>query len=435
MALKTLLFISLFAVCFLGAPWAPLLGVLGYMGHYCVGPERQWWHARLSGLGLRYSFLLAIATAVGIALNWRRLRFGKQLLVGQEKLLLLLLGIAWLSVWLGPSTMGRYTTVDHPSVKFTKMVIFVLMMTHVVTDIKKLDRLLWVLVIGVMILGVQAYDTPRRAFMRGRLNSVGGPDFSEANFFAAYLVTMMPIITVQFIRGGWLGKALCLVAGVFGMNAIVLTRSRGAVVGLAVGGLVAACLSPKKYRLKIIVILVVAGLGGLHLADPQFIERMSTITRSQDQRDTSAQSRFDLWSAAMKMIADHPAGVGVGNFYQNIGRYNRNLAGKDAHNTYVRCAAELGLQGLTVFGLLIFNAIWMLLRIRRRADKLPAEHRVTIIFISYAMLVSLAMLLASCLTISLTYVEFMWWSLMLPVCLVRVVDNIEADVRQPRLTS
>ena len=427
MALKAILFVVLFVTCFFGAVWIPLLGVLGYVGHYSMGPERQWWHARLVGVGARYSFLLAIVTAVGMAVNWRRLRFGKKFLLGPEVLLLLLLGVVWLSVLIGGATSGRYTVTDHPSVKFTKVVIFALMLTHIVTDLKKLNGLLWVLVACVLVLGLQAYDVPRSAFSEGRLETVGGLDFAESNFLAAYLAALLPIIGIQFLHSKWPGKVLCLVAGVFGTNAIVLTRSRGALVGVGAGALVAAFLSPRKHKVKVIAGLVIFGLGGLRLADPQFIQRMRTISRSEDDRDRSAQSRIDLWRASGRMIAAHPMGVGAGNFNQNIGRYDSRLRGKSAHNTYFHCAAELGLQGIALFGLLVIGVFRSLRQTRRRADSLPEEYRARVVFLSYGMLVALVTLLACCVTISVTYLEFLWWIFLLPVCLSRVVDNIEED--------
>ena len=321
MGLKTILFILLFAFCSGGALFSPILGVLGYVGNYVIGPGGKWWHAPLSPLGIRYSYLLALLTGVGIALNWRRLRFGKSIFVRQEKLILLFLGIVWMSVAIGEATVGQYTKVDHPSMKMTKMVIFALMLSHVVTDFKNLDRLLWVLIIAALILGLQAYDTPRSAFNRGRLESVGGPDFREANYLAAYLAAMLPLIGVQFLRSKWLGKATCLLAGVFVTNAIILTRSRGAVLGLALGVLVALLLAPKKHRSKILIGLIVAGLGGLYLTDPQFIARTSTIARPQEERDAASQNRIAIWRGAAKMIVSNPLGVGAGNFFQTIGRY------------------------------------------------------------------------------------------------------------------
>lgn len=424
MGLKTILFLGLFGFCTAGALVSPILGVLGYSAHYAIGPEGQWWSAPIRHWGIRYSFILAAATAVGMALNWRKLRFGGQSLLGHEKLVILFLAVVWLVTLVAPETVGRYTTVDHPAVKFTKVVVFTLMLTHVVTSVKNLDRLLWVLVIAALILGLQAWDTPRRAFIKGRLEGVGGPDFTDANFFAAYMATMLPIIGVQFLRSKWVGKVLCLAAGAFTANAIILTRSRGAMVGVGCGCLAAAILAPKRQRLKIAIGLIVAVLGGLYLTDPQFRERTGTVTRSEEERDTSAQSRVRLALAGLEMLRDHPFGVGVGNFYQNIGHYIPEYPGKDAHNTYVRCFTETGIIGIAVFGAIILSALSSLRNIIRQAERLPAVERGDISYLGFGLLISLVTLLGCCLTMSLTYVEFTWWLLMLPVCLRRAMNNL-----------
>src|SRR4030042_1532459 len=102
MALKTILFLAAFIACSAGALFIPLLGILGYVGHYNLGPERQWWGAPLNHLGLRYSYTLALMAVIGAAIHWRSLRYGKSLLVGQEWLVLAFLGIVWLSVLIGP---------------------------------------------------------------------------------------------------------------------------------------------------------------------------------------------------------------------------------------------------------------------------------------------------------------------------------------------
>jgi len=428
MALKTILFSVGFIFFAGGALVAPHLGIIGYVLHYNLGPERQWWFASLRHLDIRYSYMLALLTAIGMVLNWRKLRFGKSILIGHEKLLLLLLGLVWLSVAIGGTTLGRYTIVDHPSVKFTKIVVFVLLLTHVITNLPRLDALLWVLVVGALLLGLKAYDLPRSAFISGRLDTVGGPDFREANYFAAYAACVLPIIAGQFMRSKWPGRILCLLAGAFVTNAIILTRSRGAVVGLVAAAIAVVSFSPKRHRVKLIAGLVIAGFGIFYLGDPQFFHRAGTITDTEEERDTSAQSRFELWRAASKMIAEHPAGVGAGNFYQNVGNYNSELTGKDAHNTYVRCCAELGIQGCAVFILIILNAFRTLRSVRKRSENLPPGQRDSVNFLAFSLTTSLVTLLACCITMSLTYVEYLWWFLALPVCLTRALENREIDL-------
>ena len=420
---------GLLIVCGGGALLTPILGVAGYIGHYTIGPERQWWAASINQLGIRYSYSLALLTVVGMALNWQKLNFGKSFFTRQEKLILTFLGIVWLSWHLGSETVGRYAgVVDHPTVKFTKVVVFAMMMSHIVTNLKNLDRLLWVLIFGAMILGMEAYSVPREAYTKGRLNNVGGPDFSEANALAAYLAAMLPIIAVQFLRSGWMGKGICLVAGVFATNAVILTRSRGAVIGIVTGLLTALILSPAKHRGKIVVGLIVLVIGGIYLADPQFINRISTIRSSEDERGSSAQSRIEIWQGGIKMFMDNPLGVGPGNFYQNIGDYAGKYPGRDAHNAYIRCACELGILGIGIYSALIINALIFFRRIMKQARELPRAAQDQLVLTSFAFAVCLAVLIGSSITMTLLYMEGLWWILIMPACLQRAMENIKIDL-------
>ena len=61
----------------------------------------------------------------------------------------------------------------------------------------------------------------------------------------------------------------------------------------------------------------------------------------------------------------------------------------------------------------------------RRAKELPQPMRDSVTYASLALTVSLATLLACGLTITLLYVEILWWLLAMPVCLTRVVDNFK----------
>ena len=119
------------------------------------------------------------------------------------------------------------------------------MLTHVVTDLKSLNRVFWVMIVATLLLSLQAYGKPRWAFIGGRLEGVGGVDFTDANALGAFLAAMLPIIGVQFLRSAWRGKLLCLATGVFATNAIVLTRSRGAFLAVGLPRLPPCCSFPK----------------------------------------------------------------------------------------------------------------------------------------------------------------------------------------------
>jgi O-antigen ligase len=424
MPTSTILFALGFSAVCVAALFNPIWGVVGYTGDYNIGPQLQWWEKPLEGLGIRYSFVLAAFTGVGMVLHIRNLRCGRPLLSRLEFFVLLMLGCVWLSVLLGGPTQGRYTVIDHPSVKFTKVVIFAMMLTHVVTTRRRFDILMWALVIGSLVLGYQAFNTPRAQFNRGRLETVGGPDFREANVLAAYLAGMLPLIGAQFLRSKWLGKAVCMASGALAVNAIVLTRSRGAMVGLVVAMGIAVLFAPRRHRMKILACLIVAAVGGWMLTDPGFWLRASTVTGGQDQYDSSTQSRWEIWQGGLRMFKAHPLGVGVGNFYQTIGSFAREHQGRDAHNSFIRCLCELGFQGITVYMAVLAGSIWSLWRVMQRVRQLPEAQQDRTLYACYGALVSIFTLLGCSLTVTLLYLEGMWWILLLPVCLRRVEANL-----------
>jgi len=432
MGIRTILFLAGYVVAAGGALVVPLLGVLGYMAVYSIGPENQWWAAPINAWGIRYSMTLGVLTAIGVVLGFRSLRWGRPILLSQEWLILLFLGVVWLSVVTGDPHEGEYVVVDHPAVKLSKLVFFVMLLTHVVTTLKDLRILVWTLIGCSLVLGVLAYEAPRDSFVQGRLSSVGGPDFREANVIVAYLGAILPLIGIQFLRSKWLGKAVCLAAGVLAVNAVVLTRSRGGLVGIGLGAVVALMAAPKGYRRPIALGLVVAAVGAYCLTDPGYWGRASTITAAEEERDASAQSRLEIWEGGVRMFMDRPLGVGVGNFEQSIRRYAPEHPGRDAHNTLVRCFGEIGLPGITVLLACVANAGLLLWKTMKRAQAFPPEEKAHFTYLSYALLVGLVTVLGCGMMVSLPYVEFFWWFLALPACLWRACRNLEEDLAAGR---
>jgi len=430
--LKTILFAGVFAACVLAGLSAPIWALCGYILHYSTGPESQWWAAPVNQLGIRYAVTLVIAAAIGIALHRDALRFGPRLLSTAEWLMLGFLALAWLLTLFMPDTVGRYTVTDHPCVKLTKILVFVLMVTHVATTRKNLDTILWAMILGSLILGMEAYGTPRRAFSQGRLESVGGPDFADSNRLAGYMAAMLPIIGVMFLRSRFWGRLICFLAAGFVANTIVLCRSRGAVLGLGIAAIVAIFMMPRRYRTTLIAGVLVAGAGMFYLTDEQFLHRSATIARDESQRDSSAQSRIEIWQGGLKMLAANPLGVGPGNFYQSIGAYAPNHVGRDAHSTYVRCWGELGLPGIGLFLiLLLLVVIGIPRRIMRQSGGLPEEEERYLNWTAIGLTAGAAAAFGYGITGTILYTEYAWWLLALPVCLERVLVNLREDLSLP----
>jgi hypothetical protein len=120
--------------------------------------------------------------------------------------------------------------------------------------------------------------------------------------------------------------------GVFGY-AIVLTQSRGGLLGLLVAIFTLLCmkLGPRRGAIlgAICLPLLVLAIGG----------RQADINTSVDD---TAQSRFQLWSEGLTLLWQNPiTGIGAGEFVEEVGHV--------AHNSFVQAYVETGLFGGTLF--------------------------------------------------------------------------------------
>ena len=139
---------------------------------------------------------------------------------------------------------------------------------------------------------------------------------------------------------------------------------------------------------------------------------MGSIKAGEREKDESAMSRLRFWQAGLQMAVDNPLGVGPGNFHTHIGNYLPQDAGRDTHNTYVRCVAELGWPGLALLLGLIANAFIILARVRSSATDFPGSSDCA--WYAYSLQIGLSAYLVAALFISATYIEMLWRMLLLP---------------------
>ena len=122
----------------------------------------------------------------------------------------------------------------------------------------------------------------------------------------------------------------------------------------------------------------------------------------------------------MQIVRDYPMGVGAGKFFQVIGRYVPEHAEADPCNTYLRCAAELGILGFVLLMLLFLNAFRILRQCQLAIQGLPEEHDFRFVIVGLqACFVAFAV---SGTFISMTYIEELFVFLLLPVCVQRAVS-------------
>jgi putative inorganic carbon (hco3(-)) transporter len=157
---------------------------------------------------------------------------------------------------------------------------------------------------------------------------------------------------------------LFLLAGVLATGGIIVTQSRGGLMGLAV------CMYfwMRTFGIRREAVLAVTIAGAIAAVLLGGISERKTVTRGAFAIDDSSQGRIDAWYAGVRMAKHNPLwGVGLDRATDNFGRYAVNPVSwrpKTSHNMFVQAGAETGLLGFIPFMLLIGFSLRTSLRLR-----------------------------------------------------------------------
>ena len=180
------------------------------------------------------------------------------------------------------------------------------------------------------------------------------------NSVAGGLVMLLPL-TIGFALGArrrWL-RIACALASLFAGSVLVLTQSRGALVGLVLAVLVMFILWNRWFLLAIPAVI----LGGLATLGVLGVEWLGEFMLSSTATSavTSFEGRLEIWARALTMIQDFPfTGVGLGMFDQIMDLlYPLFMTALETdifhpHNMFLSQAVSSGLLGLIGFLALIF---------------------------------------------------------------------------------
>jgi len=174
----------------------------------------------------------------------------------------------------------------------------------------------------------------------------GGPGwFQNSGEFGIEMCVFLPL-AIYFSIGLWPTltkyKRIFLV-GVVGsaLISMVVTSSRGALVGAAAIGLWALLRSKQRMRAIPIITFVAIAIWVIVPAE-------SKARFSEMGEDQTSVSRLTYWKHAIEITNDHPVlGIGYKNWIPYY-RANYNPRGELPHNFLLECAAELGYLGVLV---------------------------------------------------------------------------------------
>lgn len=227
---------------------------------------------------------------------------------------------------------------------------------------------------------------PESFEVRGFLRAYG--PFTHPNQLAVYLELVAPLFAALllgrpgsvaierqwYISAAWRYLwAIGLAASVVGL---ILSQSRGGLVGMAAGLVIVVALNRPKLRWSVIRIAPIGLLVALTFLTisiaivaagvKTFASEETLVTPS----NFAVQERLSHWTAAVEMAKAHPfAGVGAGNFdlaYRDYTQEWRFRVGRGhAHNTYLQFLAQAGVVGLTAYIALLLGVSLIIVRTMR----------------------------------------------------------------------
>lgn len=279
-----------------------------------------------------------------------------------------------------PLTLDRHTTLDG-ALKSTAYVVFFALSLILLNRRERIRIATYALIASGTL---QALYGTLLSFQS--LDGLASGTFVNRNHYAAYLVMCLSVgvgVLIaslsgvknhswgQFFRGlaGWvitpkMGLRLLLVTMVI---ALVLTRSRmgnlSFLISLFSTGLIGLALSKKATRSMVILlvslVLIDLFIVGAYFGTQRVMERIGHTT-------LQSEDRVEVAGYAIAMWKDYPVfGSGLGSFGVVFPRYSAEgtaLSYTHAHNDYLEFAAEVGLAGVAILGLMVLMSFMAALR-------------------------------------------------------------------------
>lgn len=199
--------------------------------------------------------------------------------------------------------------------------------------------------------------------------------FGAPNTFAAYLELALPLLAALTVAGwksgveqSWL-RWWCVVAASLGGIALLLTQSRGGLLGIGAALAVVAFAGSRNVRRTTVVLCVgVAAMLLLPVGDRMARPIADLAVPSRSLVDVTPanwanQERSAHWSAGVRMMRQYPiSGVGAGHY--NL-RYREHtpvwrfrIPRGHAHNGYIQMGAQAGYPGLAA--MVVFTGILLM---------------------------------------------------------------------------
>lgn len=297
---------------------------------------------------------------------------------------------------------------------FAKVVTMFVVMVNVVRTVPRLRAMFWLAFIVSVVLSVKALSD----YASGQLNpgrdriegAIVGGIFENPNDLALHLVTMIPIaLGLLFVARGVLKKALYAAVACLMLLAVVVTFSRGGLVGLGCATFVLMWKLKPRNRSLVVVGFVLAALAFIAVAPS------GVVSRFGGDDGGSAESRQALLIRSIIVSLRHPIlGVGMDNFHV------LSLREQVSHNAYTQVSAEMGMAALLLYVLFMWSSLKRMRRIEQETAERKKAERVH--YMAVALQASLVGYMVCSFFASVAYLWYVYYLVGYALCLHRLYE-------------
>lgn len=341
----------------------PIIGLLLWMMFSYLNPHRMTW-----GFAVNFPWvmLVAIVTLIGLVAHPEQ----RGSLRMKPVMILMALFLIWAAVTtsqavLPDAAFGRLT-------EFAKMIVMAYVTAILVTDRKKLQWVVWVIVGSFGFWGAKG---GLFTLLTGGSYHVLGPQasfFRDNNAFAMVMCMVLPLMRyVQlYTNNRWVRRALWIVMALTAV-AIVGTYSRGGFLALGVVGFMLILKSRRRAGLLIVAPFLVLAI--LSFMPQQYFSRIDSI--SNYHHDRSSQGRIDSWKFATNVALAHPLVGGGFEVWSSGSMWDTygppGAAHRAIHSIFFEVLGEQGFVGLALFVLMLAAGYFGLARVKKQARAGP----------------------------------------------------------------
>jgi O-antigen ligase len=339
----------------------PVIGLYAYVGLSILRPRFIFGFAGdLSGMSEIVGYALLIGWAFHAFGSWRLGR--GRVIVGA---LFLFVALYLTSAAFALNQSVAFATL----MPFAKLILPFMAGVTLLDGEKEWRPLLWTIVLAQGYVGFEN----NLNYLKGFNTASEGFGGMDNNFFGASLVSVLGLaITAMLATKNWSGRLLGAAATALILHTILLTYSRGTMLGLVALGITALIMMPK--RPKYIGAILIIALVAIRFTGPQLAARYMSSFASEEERDYSSESRLDLWIDCLKVVQSYPfLGVGPANWRVIATNYGWP-EGKSAHSVWMETAAEVGIPGVLALMLFFTSAIIRLWPVARAPASLQNEY-------------------------------------------------------------